>query len=72
VIALKCSKCGKEIRIPIKCIEAVPYPAFRLKCPFCGHEDVYTMKDLYGDHCEDPIKKAIENFVEQLARDIVA
>ena len=69
-VFLRCSSCGKEIRLPVRCVEAMP-PVFKLRCPFCGHEDIYTTKDLYGDHCEDPVKKAIENLIEQLARNII-
>jgi len=70
-VFLRCSSCDKEIRLPVRCVEAMP-PVFRLRCPFCGHEGLYAKRDLYGDHREDPVKKAIENLIEQLARDIVA
>jgi len=68
VVMLICRRCGNEVHIPIKCIEQFPLPAFRFRCPNCGYEDVYAVKDLRGDHCRDPIKEFLKEFAEGIMR----
>jgi len=39
-----CTRCGTKIYLGMKRKNQLP-PVFRLRCPRCGYEDVYTRKD---------------------------
>jgi len=43
-VFVRCSSCGAKIYLNVKRKSYLPI-AFRLKCPVCGYEDVYTQKD---------------------------
>jgi len=54
-VYVQCTRCGAKIYLSVKRKSQLP-PVFRLKCPRCGYEDVYTPRnaveeDVYGFTC---------------------
>ncbi len=43
-VYVRCTRCGAKIYLGVKRKAHLP-PVFRLRCPRCGYEDVYTWKD---------------------------
>jgi len=54
-VLIKCHNCGSRIAIAVKRKIYLP-PIFRVKCPNCGYEDVYSVseaweEDIYSFTC---------------------